>query len=86
MANYNDQYRGSQPPPRPRYYDDDDSDYDEHTGTRYAAGSGRGWGDDNASAYMYNDRASSRSGVSAGQLAVVVRELGMRDVCVSRPG
>lgn len=62
-------------PARSRVYDDDDSDYDERSGRRYGAGSGRGYDDRGRDDYRDYDRVVEeteryRGPVSAGPLVV----------------
>lgn len=86
-SGYKDDYRESgyrgennrprSQPPRGRYYDDEDSDYDERTGDRQRGG-GRGYDDRDRDDDNYDTvretREVYRGPVSAGPLALVVRE------------
>ena len=80
-SGYNDDYRGGDgyardaprprsQPPRNRYYDDDDSDYDERSGRRYKAGSGRGYDDDRDYDRVVEETERYRGPVSSGPLVV----------------
>lgn len=82
-SGYRDDYRESgyrgdndrprSQPPRGRYYDDEDSDYDERSGDRHRGG-GRGWDDRDDYDTVKETREVYRGPVSAGPLALVVRE------------
>ncbi|KAK4628518.1 uncharacterized protein CLAFUR5_04600 [Fulvia fulva] len=89
-SGYDDDYRGGggyardaprprSQPPRSRYYDDDDSDYDERSGRRYKAGSGRGYDDDRDYDRVVEETERYRGPVSSGPLVPMNRPLPARE-------